>query len=273
MPARRGILTVSARRLSHRHTRQTPIPPRQTRPRKRHNPNPHPRRSRNHQRKIPRLRHIHRPRSRRLPQSIRGKQKKRQLQRQNTPRKHPRRLPTNPRRTQQTRKNHNHSPTPRHNTQPLHRSRNPNPQSHRQTLRPTRPQHTQILPHTNGSTRRRPRLHRIHDGTHHKHLPRHQNERHRIPKRHIPIIRTKHPTKNQNNQNRRPQRNHARMGTQPRRNLNPRRPNQTKHDHNQPKPNRKPSALPAYNSSAGTNDKRNPRKQPAKHDKHKLGTK
>jgi hypothetical protein len=42
------------------------------------------------------------------------------------------------------------------------------------------------------------------DGPHHKHIPRHTNERHRISKRHLHHLRLKHKTENTHQQNRRP---------------------------------------------------------------------
>jgi len=53
-----------------------------------------------------------------------------------------------------------------------------------------------------------------------KHLSRHQNERRRIPKGHIHSIRINNKTQNPHKQDRRPQRNHPRMGIKPRRNPN-----------------------------------------------------
>jgi hypothetical protein len=74
-------------------------------------------------------------------------------------------------------------------------------------------------------------------------------------------------------QNRRAQRNNPRMGTQPRRNLDARSPNEAAHDYNQPKPTGKPAALTANNSIATTDAKRNPRKSTRKKYEFTPGTK
>ena len=206
---------LSIRRISHRHTIQAPVPPRQTRPRKRHNPNPRPCRIRNNQRQIPRLRHIPRTRSSRIPQSLLGHTQTRQPNRQKTPRNHKRQLTPNSRRTKQPRQTNNHRQNPLSCPQPLRQSRTSNQQPQRKTLRPTSTQHTQILPHTTGIAKHSNRLHRIHDGTHNQHLPRHTHERHRIPPRRLHFLRTKHKTENTTKQTRSPQRNDSRMGTQP----------------------------------------------------------
>jgi integrase len=104
----------------------------------------------------------------------------------------------------------------------------------RKTLRPQNPQHTQILPHPDGSLGRTGRLHRIHDGTHDKHISRRPNERHRIPKRNLHRIRSLDKAQNTSQQNRRTQRNHTSMGNEPRRNPDSTSPNGTTQNHNRP---------------------------------------
>ena len=55
----------------------------------------------------------------------------------------------------------------------------------------------------------------MHDGVHHKHVQRHQNERYRIPTRNLHGLRAINQTENAHQQNRRPQRDYTRMGMDP----------------------------------------------------------
>ena len=82
------------------------------------------------------------------------------------------------------------------------------------------------------------RLHRIHDGPHDKHLPRHTHERHRIPSRRLHSVKIEHKTQNSAQQTRYTQRNHTRLGTKPRRNPHQRGTLSTSPNHNRPQSTR-----------------------------------
>jgi site-specific recombinase XerD len=98
------------------------------------------------------------------------------------------------------------------------------------------------------------RLHRVYDGSHYQHLPRHTNERHRIPTRHLHDIEPKHKTQNQSKSNRRTKRNNPRMGTKPRRSTNPRSPVGASQNPNRPEPNRTTPTSAADSRTQATND-------------------
>ena len=97
-----------------------------------------------------------------------------------------------------------------------------------------------------------------------KHLSRHQNERHRIPKRHLHRLRLKHKTENTHKQNRRPQRNHKGMGTKPRRNPNKRSPHTAPQNCHRSEPARTNPATPTHHGANATNAESNTRKRKPK---------
>lgn len=97
-----------------------------------------------------------------------------------------------------------------------------------------------------------------------KHLSRHQNERHRIPKRHLHRLRPVNKTENTHKQDRRPQRNHKGMGTKPRRNPNKKRSNKTTQNSHRQEPDRAKPNPSAYNSVEAANAQGNTRKSKPK---------
>ena len=99
--------------------------------------------------------------------------------------------------------------------QPILQSRNNNPETRKQTPSNTA-LNTQILPHPTRSARRRPRIRGIHDGPQNRPLPRHTNERPRLPTQRILSFRTLDKTENTTKQNRNPQRNDTSLGNEPR---------------------------------------------------------
>lgn len=129
----------------------------------------------------------------------------------------------NPRITALSRRNQSHSSpnriktTTQKSTRPLQRSRTHQTKK-RTHVRPARAQPKKILQNPNDSIRCPIRLRRLHDGTHSRHLPRHPKPRHGQTPKHLRSSRPIHQTKNTNQQSRSPQRNHPRVGHEPRTN-------------------------------------------------------
>ena len=114
-------LLLIIRRIQRRNPLKTQVPTRKTRHRKQQSTHPCPRRSRNHQRKIPRLRHLPGGRSSPIPNAILGSKKERHNQA--IARRPNRRITPNPKRNETSTTKHRPKTNPKTRPPTLPQSR------------------------------------------------------------------------------------------------------------------------------------------------------